>query len=201
MILKRVVTVVQAVTIAVVLASLVLLVVRQPPASSAGTATAESAGATLFAAHCASCHGADGAGASAPQLVGRVAQAYPNVDDQIAVVADGKGSMPPFAGSLSAADIRAIVDFTRNPVGGTTAAGPPDGKSIYLAECAACHGDFGEGTYGPAFKGGLAAQKTPNIADQTAVVVNGVGGTPMKAFGSKLSPAEIQAVVEYIRSL
>jgi len=200
-VLRRVVTGVQALTIVVVLVSAILLVVRQPPAPAAG-ATTTSAGATLFAEHCASCHGAGGVGATAPQLVGRVTQAYPNVDDQVAVVERGKadGKMPAFADQLSAADIRSIVDFTREPAAGAET-GAPDGKAIYLAQCAACHGDFGEGTYGPAFKGGEVVRKFPAIGDQTAVVANGVSGTPMKAFAPKLTPAEIQAVVEYTRSL
>jgi cytochrome c oxidase cbb3-type subunit 3 len=203
-VLKRIVTAVQVMTIAIVIASLILLVVRQPPASSSGATDRTSAGAALFADRCASCHGPGGVGASAPQLVGRVVQAYPNIEDQIAVVEGGKGNgaMPAFQGTLSAADIRSIVDFTRSPAGGGGGSSvPPDGKAIYLDQCAACHGDFGEGTYGPAFKGGLAAQKYPDVADQTAVVVNGVNGTPMRPFGPKLSPAEIQAVVEYTRTL
>ncbi len=204
MVLKRVVTGVQAFTIVAVIASLILLVVRQPPSASTAANDTTGGGAALFASNCASCHGPGGVGASAPPLAGRVVSAYPNVDDQVAVVERGKdnGRMPAFGGTLSAGEIRSIVDFTRAPTapaGG--AAAPPDGKAIYLDQCAACHGDFGEGTYGPAFKGGLAAQKFPDVAAQTAVVVNGVDGTPMRPFGPKLSPAEIQAVVEYTRSL
>src|SRR4051812_9549419 len=183
MILKRVVTGVQVLTIVVVVASVVLLVVRQPPASPADMSVTERAGAELFATHCASCHGSGGIGASAPQLVGRVTQVYPDVEDQLAVVDAGRGSMPAFAGQLDPAAIRSIVDFTRLPAAGGGGAAAQDGRAIYLAECAACHGDFGEGTYGPAFKGGLAAQRFPQSGDQSAVVAKGVDGTPMKAFG------------------
>lgn len=38
---------------------------------------------------------------------------FPDVEDQIAFVTDGQGSMPSFGGQLSPAEIRQVVDFTR----------------------------------------------------------------------------------------
>lgn len=203
MLFKRIVSGLQVFALVFVLVTAVLLVVRQPPPStvtSGASGATTGPGATLFAANCASCHGPQGQGGLGPPLMGQVTVIYPDVADQVAVVADGKGSMPGFSGSLSAEQIRQIVDFTRaDPAG--VAAGTPDGKAIYLDQCAACHGDFGEGTYGPAFKGGLAAQRFPNPSDQRAVVLTGRAGTSMRGFADKLTPAEVEAVVDYTRSL
>jgi mono/diheme cytochrome c family protein len=38
---------------------------------------------------------------------------FPDVDDQIAFVSDGSGAMPSFAGRLSPAQIREVVEYTR----------------------------------------------------------------------------------------
>jgi mono/diheme cytochrome c family protein len=71
--------------------------------------------ARAFQVRCSGCHGANGVGGSAPQLSdGVVVQKYPNIDDQIAVVANGRALMPAFkARGVSDAEIRAIVEYTR----------------------------------------------------------------------------------------
>ena len=74
---------------------------------------ASSPGAQLFSTNCASCHGADGTGGLGPRLAGRVTSDFPNIDDQIAFVKKGKGAMPAFAGDLTDAQIRLIVEYTR----------------------------------------------------------------------------------------
>jgi mono/diheme cytochrome c family protein len=49
-----------------------------------------------------------------PQLAGGVAKRrFPNVDDQVAFVTHGRGSMPAFGGQLSAEQIRQVVEYTR----------------------------------------------------------------------------------------
>ena len=45
-----------------------------------------------------------------------VVAAFPDPADQIAVVADGRGSMPSFAESLTE-QIAAVVDYTRTELG------------------------------------------------------------------------------------
>ena len=74
-------------------------------------------GRGLFAAYCASCHGANGEGAIGPKLAGVVVQAFPNPNDEATFVEHGRGIMPAFAGSLSAAQIRAVVNYTRTELG------------------------------------------------------------------------------------
>ncbi len=68
----------------------------------------------VFAANCAGCHGADGGGGTGPQLAGGAAvKRFPDVEDQIAFVSKGSGTMPSFAGQLSPAQIRQVVEYTR----------------------------------------------------------------------------------------
>ena len=83
-----------------------------------GGSTGTQTGAQLFAANCATCHGADGQGAVGPQLAGRVTQRFPNIDDQVALVTNGSGGMPSFSRKLSAQQIRKVVEFTRTGLSG-----------------------------------------------------------------------------------
>lgn len=74
------------------------------------------------------------------------------------------------------------------------------GEEVYLRACAACHQANGEGVppVFPALKGG--ALVTGPIEQHIEVVVNGVKGTAMQAFGEQLSEADIAAVVTYERN-
>lgn len=91
--------------------------------------------------------------------------------------------------------------------------GPPDGRGIFEAHCAVCHGRAGRGD-GPG--AGVIRQKMLDFSD--AAAMRGVndrflfdiikkGGSQfgrsnaMPAWGMKLSEEEIRAVVAYIRSL
>ena len=81
------------------------------------------------------------------------------------------------------------------------------GHTIYLAQCASCHGDSGDGKGTreldrPArsfLAGGFSFGDTTQAI--TRVVRSGIGGTPMPGFAKTLSPGEIKAVVAYVRSL
>jgi mono/diheme cytochrome c family protein len=71
-------------------------------------------GRDLYSANCMSCHGADGSGGAGTQLNGgRVLEQFPDVEDQISIVAQGQGTMPGFSGTLSGEEIEAVVAFTR----------------------------------------------------------------------------------------
>jgi mono/diheme cytochrome c family protein len=74
-------------------------------------------GAEIFAAHCSRCHGDNGQGGIGPRLAGRVADRFPVVDDQIAVVTKGRAGMPSFGASLSRDEIKAVVEYTRTALG------------------------------------------------------------------------------------
>ena len=113
--LDKVVHVVQIVAVVVVAAFIILLFVNEPaqPAPVPAAGTAET-GAAIFATRCASCHGADGGGSFGPALGAGVAVGrFPDAADEVAVVANGRGSMPSFADSLTEEQIAAVVEYTR----------------------------------------------------------------------------------------
>jgi mono/diheme cytochrome c family protein len=117
--LQQFVNAVQLVT-AVAAAAFVILLFANEPSKPAAVPAAGSAdlGASIYSSRCASCHGADGGGSFGPALGGGVAvQTFPDPKDQEAVVANGRGSMPSFAGSLTPEQITAVVEYTRTGLG------------------------------------------------------------------------------------
>ncbi|HVT15557.1 MAG TPA: cytochrome c [Thermoanaerobaculia bacterium] len=83
-------------------------------------------------------------------------------------------------------------------------AAAPDAPKLYKDKCIGCHGADGSGQtpMGKAQKAGDL--RSPAVQDQTdaqlsATVAKGKG--KMQAFGKKMSPDEIAAVVAYIRTL
>jgi mono/diheme cytochrome c family protein len=83
------------------------------------------------------------------------------------------------------------------------------GKEAYEKNCASCHGKTGIGD------GQMGAQLNPkpsNLVDAEwkhgstdgeifAVIKDGIKGTPMKSFNSKLSAHQMWDVINYLRSL
>ena len=88
------------------------------PAGGAEAESAAPAGATVFAsAGCGGCHtlaAADATGSIGPNLD----ELRPDAAAVAAVVTDGEGSMPAFAGRLSAAEIEAVSDYVASSAGG-----------------------------------------------------------------------------------
>ncbi len=115
--LDRVVRAVQALTAVAAAAFVILLFTNEKQLPTPVPKAGADVGQAIFATRCASCHGADGGGGFGPTLAGGVAQRYPNPADQAAVVADGRGSMPSFATSLTPAQIDAVVTYTRTRLG------------------------------------------------------------------------------------
>ena len=72
-------------------------------------------GQQVYNQNCSSCHGEKGEGVVGPRLIG-VAQTYPDVNKQIAVITNGvKGStMPAWKDKLSPDDIKAVTQYTRS---------------------------------------------------------------------------------------
>ncbi len=64
-------------------------------------------GAEVYVGHCASCHGVDGSGGSGPSLTGEAE----DPTEIAAVVVNGDGEMPGFAGALSDQDMADVVAY------------------------------------------------------------------------------------------
>jgi mono/diheme cytochrome c family protein len=101
-----------------------------------------------------------------------------------------------------------------------------DGEELFNAACARCHtlgwsyresyqepnAQPGGGAYGPSLRGGRTVEQFPNVEDHVAFIKEGsifgknfgrrgIGSGRMPGFGSMLTDEQIQAIVEYERSL
>jgi len=103
-----------AATIAIVLvaALVVAIVIAGWNTSSSNNEPVD--GAVIFRQRCSGCHGVSGGGGTGPQLSnGAVVQKYPNIEDEIAIVTNGRDRMPAWKNALSKQQIRAVVEYTR----------------------------------------------------------------------------------------
>jgi mono/diheme cytochrome c family protein len=91
-----------------------------------------------------------------------------------------------------------VALFANEPSGGGGAARSGPGYDVYLANCARCHGQDGQGGVGPKLAGGAVVRSFPDLADQIRLVENGEGTMP--SFKNRLSTAEIEDVVAYTRT-
>jgi cbb3-type cytochrome c oxidase subunit III len=213
---SRVVNILQYVTLALCVVTVVMLFLYDPAPATVRTQgpggeamTPAEQGAEIFAVRCSGCHGADGKGGYGPALAGaELLEHFPDAADQIAFVTEGTGTMPGFGTQLEPDQIAAVVAYTREVLAGeatppATEAVDPDqaalGAQVYADTCDGCHGADGEGGFGPQLAGGAAVSKYPDPADQIAVVTDGRGAMP--AYDGDLTPEEIAAVVAYTRSL
>lgn len=69
------------------------------------------------------------------------------------------------------------------------------GESIYQAACLACHGVSGEGGLGSALQGSTVVMN--NQRRHAEIVVTGVRGTAMQAFGDQFTASELASVMTY----
>jgi cytochrome c oxidase subunit 2 len=72
------------------------------------------------------------------------------------------------------------------------------GKAVYDRACMACHGANGEGGVGKKIAGSPIAMGA--VDGHLQVVVKGVPGTAMQAFGGQLNDVDLAAVVTYQRN-
>ena len=173
-------------------------------------------GRTLWANHCAGCHGAEGRGdgpaaaALSPRPTDLGRRRY-NRNRLAEVLWHGvPGTAMPAWRDYSAADRAALADVVQgfSPPAETdtqSAAQREQGRRVFLLHCAECHGDAGQGD-------GFAARDLPIAPSdfsrqQPALEValnalrQGIGGTPMVPWTTRLNEAEILAVAGYVRSL
>jgi mono/diheme cytochrome c family protein len=85
-------------------------------------------------------------------------------------------------------------------------AAAPDGKALYDAKCALCHGKDGvplpvfAKKNAPNFQD-AAWQKSKTDAQLHKGIADGTAGTMMRGFSKDFTAAEIDAVVAYVRKL
>ncbi len=184
--------------------------VEEAAAAPAGAGDA-AAGKAVYAAQCASCHGANAEGGFGPALAG--APIVENADQFASIVKNGLGAMPPFAqlSDQEIADLRAYLGSLGGgateapkeeaaPAPAAAAAVDPavmsEGENLYLASCAGCHQPNGAGV---ATFPALAGNK--NLADKDLVIDRILSGkVPMPGFAGQYDDQQIAAIATYIRN-
>jgi cytochrome c oxidase cbb3-type subunit 2 len=169
-----------------------------------------SRGMRLYARNCASCHGShgegDGPGAAGlrPHPANFAAHEYTLDRLSFALWNGVAGAAMPAWRDLPVEDLSALAEIVR----GFHSPDPPEavtnsGRQVYADHCAQCHGENGNGD-------GTAADQFPiastNFRTQRAsydaslrALREGVEGTPMAPWTSRLSDDEISAVAHFVR--
>jgi mono/diheme cytochrome c family protein len=172
-------------------------------------------GISLYAQECVACHGADGLGTSlAPALNDPLVREKTEDELKRTILNGVSGTlMASWANSLSDEEVTALVALLTNwdqvpsgaiplpeeplPVTGESLA---LGSELYTSNCARCHGPEGQGTQrSPALNVKGFLEETNDAAMQQ-IVTQGVPGSSMPAWGDRLTEAEIQAIVGFVRS-
>jgi cytochrome c oxidase cbb3-type subunit 3 len=172
-------------------------------------------GINLYAQECVACHGADGLGTSLAPALNDPAVREQTVDVLTRTVVNGVAGtlMAPWEHALEQAELEALVNLIQNwdriPSGAIPAPDRPIpvtaeslalGEQLYASTCIGCHGAEGEGTQrAPSLNVKGFLTETSDAAIEQIVTL-GVPGTSMPAWGDRISEAEIQAVVGFIRS-
>ncbi|MBI3159093.1 MAG: c-type cytochrome [Chloroflexi bacterium] len=169
------------------------------------------AGKAIFAERCAPCHGATGLGdgPQAGQLPVQVpaigtldlaAQNSPAAWFAIVTLGNLDSFMPPFQNALSDRerwDVLAYVySFSSQPSMIELGAG------VYQAECAACHGENGQGD-GPDSLGAtdFTNQETMvALSDLDVLIATAQGIGTMPGYGDRLESIELEAVTAFVRA-
>lgn len=192
--------------------------VAQPDAGAApdpGLDPRVARGGAAFQKYCALCHGPEAKGYVADHAPSLVSSTFLETADDTFLARSielGRPSTPmaPYGkelgGPLSDADIVDMIAWLRAghaaykgappaPGGGD----PKAGAVLYTATCQKCHGD--QATRAEAVQLGhpvfLALASDAFLRD---AIVRGRPGTPMEAFGDKLSPQQIDDLVAHLRS-
>ena len=72
-------------------------------------------GEAIFSSNCAVCHKPDGSGSIGPKISeGATKIRYPEVEDQIRLVTEGRNAMPAFGRQLTPAQIETVVNYVRD---------------------------------------------------------------------------------------
>ncbi len=154
-------------------------------------------GAQLFEENCKNCHG------------DRIPKAD-TIEQAEEIISTGGAheSMPVWGSILTEEQLTALTDYTYKASQGTS---PQTGQQLYSDNCAACHGQLGEGGVNPMNPSGTITAittaeflKTRNDETLRAIITLGLPNSGMSPFGSAnggpLDDSEIEAIVAYLRS-
>lgn len=168
----------------------------------------------LFAANCVACHGADGLGTGIAPALNDPAVREKTAEEINRVITYGNAGtlMAGWSNVLPQDDINALTSLIQRwdeiPLGTIPAPNVPIpvteesialGGQLFAANCSRCHGPEGQGTpRAPSLNVKSFLTDTGDLAIQQIVTL-GVPGTSMPAWGDRMSDADIQAIVGFIR--
>src|SRR5262249_47328486 len=101
--------------------------------------------------------------------------------------------------SMAAAGASAQSRPTPRPSRTPLSSDAAEGRRIFEAQCAWCHGNEGDGGMGPNLHGTL--RHATSLASIAEIVTNGIPGTDMPGFRSTLTERSIQQTAAYVQSL
>lgn len=210
---------------ACLLASLLLIVVSSAAWAQEGDITR---GSQIFDANCAVCHGADGQG----RVGANLSNEWPAIDPKAftrAVIEQGVAGTPmtawsqQYGGPLDAQEIEDVVAFVTSLSGGRSdmaptatpfpvtpvptvpgsTGDPTAGKALFIANCAMCHGERGQGRAGASLNQGFASINPQQFV--RATVAEGIENSAMPAWsqanGGPLTESEIDNISAYLITL
>jgi mono/diheme cytochrome c family protein len=170
-------------------------------------------GENVFAQNCASCHGADGKSKTAG-----AAEQFPHATD-LTTAAFSKerlaqvihhgvpGTAMPGYPNLSADDVASLVAYTQKLSAKAEKVNAPaaDVKALYAQNCLSCHGATGAGD-GPQapLQPRVPANfklKQPTAEQAQNAIKNGIPGSTMPQWKTKLNEEQIKQLSDYARSL
>ena len=158
---------------------------------------APSTGKTLFDQHCTSCHGDK-------------IPAAPDKETARKIISSGGAhiTMPVWGNILTPEQLDALVQYS---LAASKGKGTEAGAQLFAGNCAACHGQFGEGGPNPARFGDMISSissadflKTRDDTTIQNIISLGLPDSGMSPFsssnGGPLSDDEVDSLVAYIRS-
>ena len=168
----------------------------------------------VFAANCVSCHGADGLGTGIAPALNDADTRAKTVDDLTRTLTYGNTGtlMVGWKNTLTTEQISGLVILIQRweeiPAGTIPAPNVPIptteesivlGSQLFATSCSRCHGPEGQGTpRAPSLNVKSFLTGTSDQAIQQ-IITAGVPGTAMPAWGDRMTDAEIQAIVGFIR--
>jgi mono/diheme cytochrome c family protein len=179
-------------------------------------------GAELYADHCAACHGREGAG-DGPGAAGLRPRPANLMLHQYRASRLGEalwngvaGTSMPAWRDRSIADLSAIAAHVQRlavpgmpprPFGADTVSPTAEerelGSRVYAANCAQCHGVQGAGDGSAVSQLAIVPtnfqRQRPMFDEALRVLRNGIDGTPMAPWTSRLNESELTAVAHYVR--
>ena len=203
-------------TMATLLGVLAILAAPTSHAGKHNVKGAESKPDALYHSHCSACHGDRGDGRSrtgnslVPPPRDFTTAGELTREAMITIITHGKPgtAMVGWNSRLNVKEIESLTDYIRSTFM-IVALDPKlqKGKSLYAQNCVACHGAQGQGS--PLPIGGsvpardLASPKSRAELSRDRMIRSvtvGRPGTAMPGFGGRLAAAEIEAVVDFVRT-